>query len=1248
MNNTIRNFFRDGLIMDLAPDNTQNSQLTNALNATFVTFNGNELSLQNDMGNARVETAMLPEGYIPIGSAELGGIIYIAAFNPFTNKCQLGSFPSPERNLEKEEIAPNSFDVQLSADKFQELNGEEPTGELKTTLHKIDLGMPILHPGDKFYVCADNITTLVNDGSIWDGTKGYVDIYLATINSENKIVKLELSEKSSGHVIGEAPVKKESENYDIDSYRKTMKSNYDVYTAKESGKLYIVAELVTIDDFEASIKVNKSDVYLKVESFSKYVGIKPKELVITCLLKYGTVKPGEISPQPSTARILYQETAILLNNYNFTFQEDAIYEFTITPVMDYGYLSNLKVNLTVFCNSKIETNISEWRYYNADEYINLKFTINSTIQSNELELNFYEYDNTDFSNTPNFTIKYNNLFSVSKNYTETIYLDKEYDTDYFYGILNKNKFYRVSIKLGTEELKEGEGEEKTTYYLYVYTCPIFNGFYENQNYYIKKEVYVEESQSYETIAEVHSEPLYNFNLIDYTYGYEDNGIVYPLTFKTTIEFISGDIKSNIYNETYTNLDKVVNTNNDENVEVSHTYKLEVQDKCIVNLKLAHDYGELFKLTSEKPSIYNKISVNQESLVNVYNNGILTLSRDVTNKITLDYQQNLVNVYNFKPLVYNEVTAAKYGITLNKSVPNQLGNVYCYARSILGTYPMWYFFSEKHESNKDFQSGTFIPNWETGGSFSDDNHMNVGGNSYRYLNMYDSETVQYNINETIKNCTTKKLPIVPHLFGFWEESNTCSEFDVIGNNINDNYILSKYDKIHYNDSNYYIKYENSEKPSIYYQVKENSVRLCNDASRVVATYEDAPKIWSFVMLDENGEYKPINCFMIQTGKSDGLTVSVGDDSVLNSTECVSVGETGESMMKQILDMLMSIYKVSDISNQPIYIGHPNNFSTSNDQPTIIIISYKAIKLNITKKEEINNLNYYINSEKQLVLRYLLQDAHKNDIINKVNNNVSHSVCKIDAVAVNVPNLNPDYIYYKVDGDLRIMDKNFIWENSQYIQEKDGIIERTMPTTDVPRITNWNPEAKTVLYQDGQFYAGYTVGKNEKVSLDKINIYISGGEGIDGIEGSFSGIPIIKIWADQELVKTIYLEPIGSDGNLIKSQENFKTNDVQHFEQIIEFDESIDFTIGVVISISNLSVKGPVQATINLYGLITYIPESIVINSGIGEYLTLKDGMLCLKGGLSGYDRSVAINAGGPNYITDWKFNSQIQFKNEFAI
>jgi hypothetical protein len=38
------------------------------------------------MGNGRVTTAELPEGYVPLGTCELGGIIYIVSFNPQTNK----------------------------------------------------------------------------------------------------------------------------------------------------------------------------------------------------------------------------------------------------------------------------------------------------------------------------------------------------------------------------------------------------------------------------------------------------------------------------------------------------------------------------------------------------------------------------------------------------------------------------------------------------------------------------------------------------------------------------------------------------------------------------------------------------------------------------------------------------------------------------------------------------------------------------------------------------------------------------------------------------------------------------------------------------------------------------------------------------------------------------------------------------------------------------------------------------------
>ena len=76
------NQFNKGLQSDTHPMVQGNDTLSDALNATFVTMNGNEVVLQNDMGNRRVDNAFLPSGYEPVGIKEYGGIIYVASYNP--------------------------------------------------------------------------------------------------------------------------------------------------------------------------------------------------------------------------------------------------------------------------------------------------------------------------------------------------------------------------------------------------------------------------------------------------------------------------------------------------------------------------------------------------------------------------------------------------------------------------------------------------------------------------------------------------------------------------------------------------------------------------------------------------------------------------------------------------------------------------------------------------------------------------------------------------------------------------------------------------------------------------------------------------------------------------------------------------------------------------------------------------------------------------------------------------------------
>ena len=236
MANTIRaskSKFQGGLVMDLAPETTPNEVLTSALNATLVTFNGNETQLQNDMGNGRVETARLPEGYIPVGTCEFGDIIYIVSYNPLTNKSQIGCFPSPERNISSEEIG--NTGQSLNASDFQVLVDGKPTGELKASSVKKILYQNKLNPGDKFVIYDTNnqilsethITDIGNTSHTYGSFPKWLKIHVIAIEDSGKINYLDSSIKwyKSGELNNPSDYfirtskNEESNKTDIDSYK---------------------------------------------------------------------------------------------------------------------------------------------------------------------------------------------------------------------------------------------------------------------------------------------------------------------------------------------------------------------------------------------------------------------------------------------------------------------------------------------------------------------------------------------------------------------------------------------------------------------------------------------------------------------------------------------------------------------------------------------------------------------------------------------------------------------------------------------------------------------------------------------------------------------------------------------------------------------------------------------------------------------------------------------------------------------
>ena len=272
MSNTIQsatNSFSKGIIMDFSPEVSGNESLVNALNATLLTYNGNEMALQNDMGNGRVETARLPEGYVPVGACEFGDIIYVVSYNPLLNRSQIGCFPSPERIIESDEIGTEN--VTISSSDFQELNNnDQPTGKLKTNSKKFIVFGNTLNPGDKYIISATGLEDNINKiTGISDDTAKYIKLSVVSIEDSGRITyldtdvnKYEITGNNEPTILGHYFLKQQKgndsteEKSDIDNLRSNIQSGYQVFKSKVSGKLAILAELETINSFSCTYRLN--------------------------------------------------------------------------------------------------------------------------------------------------------------------------------------------------------------------------------------------------------------------------------------------------------------------------------------------------------------------------------------------------------------------------------------------------------------------------------------------------------------------------------------------------------------------------------------------------------------------------------------------------------------------------------------------------------------------------------------------------------------------------------------------------------------------------------------------------------------------------------------------------------------------------------------------------------------------------------------------------------------------------------
>ncbi len=502
------NTFTGGMIMDLNPQQTPDNVLVNALNGTIITFQGNEKVLQNDMGNGRVETAFLPEKYIPLGTAELGGIIYVVSYNPIDNRCQIGSFPSPQRNLSTDEQFTSETTTVLSENDFKK---GEPN-QVAIYYLKKNLGNMTFSPGDKFIVYGDSIKDnyvylynkdLYTSDGFQTASKQTIKLELGTITSSGKLVKFSELKKYTIDNQGEYFIfdyEKDSDiSADIDEYRNLVQQPYNVFSSKVSGQLVLIAELIQFNTFGVTIKNNldggayKPEITYTLEGDYPFI---PKGVNIS-----GTLNTDQNIENDYDCNYDFDENELKestsFQSYNITsntFLPDTIsqqvneyltdnirsdnwtIEYTFTPCMNWGKLSFLSISGTIDLD-KLGTgyiNLNSWKYYVTDTVVNLNWGLDIYEEPDynvtDVKMHLYRFINdSDIEET---------IYSVNnkKSYNGVFYdiLPLESEDSRLSQKLVSNTLYFVDIEVTYSNQIEYTLKH---FYRWLYTNSVFNSYY---------------------------------------------------------------------------------------------------------------------------------------------------------------------------------------------------------------------------------------------------------------------------------------------------------------------------------------------------------------------------------------------------------------------------------------------------------------------------------------------------------------------------------------------------------------------------------------------------------------------------------------------------------------------------------------------------------------------------------------------------------------------------------------------------
>ena len=610
------NTFENGIIMDLEPLKVPKSSLTNALNATLLTFNDNENSLQCDMGNGRVETAYLPSGYVPIGTTSLGGIIYIVSYNPIDKKCQIGSFPSPERNITSNKLGESGLSL---------YNGlfVDNNGDIIRTLYKGLLCNFTLNPGDKFLV----------QGSCKEKTEGdkdknkdeyehisyYVDkqsnineewltLELATLDSNGRLIYLKDLNKYDHPSNGRQyilKVKKDNSintpTQNVDDYRYIIGADYNIFNTKISGQLYLVAQLNVPDSFNVTYNIIDKVTYNEKDYYVTEIicTILPSDYPIHIEIEEfqdKNQKPLNIDGY----KVVRDNNKIKITKI---IPADTGTSIKLTPILPFGRCLWLQTTLYIdasLINSGKMTS-DTWRYYKNETSMDINFS-----------LDLYPYEGETIDEVKMVFIPYTKFYSgYQMPEPEELYKDNSY---YSY-ILPKQKAYS-----GTHNVNI-----------------VFNNNFEENSLYLVK-ILIKKTLgsniSYDPIEHwLYTSRVYNDKYLEYDEGTSLEKNFDNLPFPLECEFTSATDAQYEINTNKTNIPNIVS---DTKVTINSTGISTVEGAIDLKarLSLKNDYNGSFgvenialdtnnvsdkdftiEVSSETESEINDVDIDDAKIVN---------------------------------------------------------------------------------------------------------------------------------------------------------------------------------------------------------------------------------------------------------------------------------------------------------------------------------------------------------------------------------------------------------------------------------------------------------------------------------------------------------------------------------------------------------------------------------------------------------------------------------------------------------